>query len=252
MGDILVGKSIDKSFGGLRALNQVDVQIEENKITGLIGPNGAGKTTLFNVLSGFIKPDNGQVLFKGIDISKTKPHQIVHLGMARSWQGLRLFDNLTALENIVMSIPKKNKENPLKLVTGVWKKDKEKVEKAREILKTINMDKHADQRVRELSYAEQKLVVIGRLLATEAEALLLDEPTSGLDEKTVTELITPLMRDIVSQYKKTIFLVEHSIRLVFDMCDCVICLNEGSVIACGNPIELRTDDELKRAFFYGA
>jgi len=249
MGDILVGKSIDKSFGGLRALNQVDVQVEEEKVTGLIGPNGAGKTTLFNVLSGFIKPDKGQVLFKGIDISRTRPHEIVHLGMARSWQGLRLFDNLTALENIVMSMPRRKNGNPLKLILGSWRKDTEKVEKAHEILKAINMDPRAGHLVKELSYAEQKLIVIGRLLATGAEALLLDEPTSGLDEKTVNDLITPLLKNIVSQHKKTIFIVEHSIKLVFNMCDCVICLNEGNVVACGDPIELRTDKELNRAFF---
>jgi branched-chain amino acid transport system permease protein len=252
MGDILVGKNINKYFGGLQALKQVNVQVEERKITGIIGPNGAGKTTLFNVLSGFIKPDEGQVLFKGMDITKTKPHDIVHLGMARSWQGLRLFDNLSALENIAMSIPRHKNENPLKLAFSLWKKNKEKIEKAYEILKAIDMQDRADRPVKESSYAEQKLVAIGRLLATEAEALLLDEPTSGLDEKTVFEVIVPLLKNIVSQQKKTIFLVEHSIKLVFSMCDCVICLNEGNVVACGDPVELRTDDDLKRAFFYGA
>ena len=183
------------------------------------------------MLSGFVKPDKGQVLFKGTDITKTKPHDIVHLGMARSWQGLRLFDNLSALENIAMSIPRHKNENPFKLAFSSWKKNKEKIEKSYEILKAIDMQDRAERPVKESSYAEQKLVAIGRLLATEAEALLLDEPTSGLDEKTVFEVIVPLLKNIVSRQKKTIFLVEHSIKLVFSMCDCVICLNEGNVAA---------------------
>ncbi len=252
MASILEGKRIDKTFGGLQALNQVDVAIEQGKITGLIGPNGAGKTTLFNVLSGFMKPDRGQVIFKNTDITHKPPQTIVHQGIARSWQGLRLFENLTVLENIVMSIPQGVKENSLSTLLTPWGRNKDKVARALEISKLMNIGERAHYAVRELSYAEQKLVAIARLLATGAEVLLLDEPTSGLDEKTVNQVIAPLLKELISKSGKTICLVEHSIKLVFHMCDYVFCLNEGRIVACGNPLELRRDEKLQQAFFYGA
>ena len=251
MAGILEGKGIDKTFGGLQALKQVDVSIAQGKITGLIGPNGAGKTTLFNVLSGFLKPDRGQVTFKNTDITYKAPQAIVHQGIARSWQGLRLFGNLTVLENIMMSIPRGEKENSISTLLTPWSRNKEKSERALEISRLVNIGDRVHYAVQELSYAEQKLVAVARLLATGAEVLLLDEPTSGLDEKTVNQVIAPLLRELISQSGKTICLVEHSIKLVFHMCDYVFCLNEGRIVACGNPLELRQDEKLQRAFFYG-
>ena len=141
MASILEGKGIDKGFGGLQALNQVDVSIAQGKITGLIGPNGAGKTTLFNVLSGFLKPDRGQVMFKNLDITHKAPQAIVHQGIARSWQGLRLFENLTVLENIMMSIPRREKENPISILLTPWTRKKEKLERALEISRLVNIDR---------------------------------------------------------------------------------------------------------------
>ena len=252
MAGILEGKGIDKAFGGLQALNQVDVSIAQGKITGLIGPNGAGKTTLFNVLSGFLKPDRGQVTFKNTDITDKAPQAIVNQGIARSWQGLRLFGNLTVLENIMMSIPRGEKESSISTLLTPWSRNKEKTERALQISRLVNIGDRVHYAVRELSYAEQKLVAVARLLATGAEVLLLDEPTSGLDEKTVNQVIAPLLRELISQSGKTICLVEHSIKLVFHMCDYVFCLNEGRIVACGNPLELRQDEKLQRAFFYGA
>ena len=231
------------------ALNQVDVKIEEGKISGLIGPNGAGKTTLFNVLSGFITPDRGRVLFKNRDICGEDPYKIVHLGLARSWQGLRLFEHLTVLENVAMSLPRGKEEGALKIILGSWVKNRRKVQRATEILELVQIKNRAQVPVKELSYAEQKLVAIARLLATEAEVLLLDEPTSGLDEKTVNLVIAPLLKELVAQRGKTICLVEHSIKLVFNMCDWVFCLNEGQIAASGRPQELRQDEELNRVFF---
>lgn len=249
MSVIMETQGVYKSFGGLMALNQVDVKIEEGKISGLIGPNGAGKTTLFNVLSGFIKPDRGRVLFKNRDICGENPYQIVHLGLARSWQGLRLFENLTVLENVAMSLPRGEEEGALKTILGSWAKNLRKVRRATEILELVQIESRATALVKELSYAEQKLVAIARLLATEAEVLLLDEPTSGLDEKTVNLVIAPLLKELVAQRGKTICLVEHSIKLVFHMCDWVFCLSEGKIAASGHPLDLRQDEELNRAFF---
>ncbi|HWU38093.1 MAG TPA: ABC transporter ATP-binding protein [Candidatus Acidoferrum sp.] len=249
MSVIMETQGVYKAFGGLMALNQVDVKIEGGKISGLIGPNGAGKTTLFNVLSGFITPDRGRVLFKNRDICGEDPYKIVHLGLARSWQGLRLFENLTVLENVAMSLPRGKEEGALKIILGSWVKNRRKVQRATEILELVQMKSRAQVPVKELSYAEQKLVAIARLLATEAEVLLLDEPTSGLDEKTVNLVIAPLLKELVAQRGKTICLVEHSIKLVFNMCDWVFCLNEGQVAASGRPLELRQDEELNRVFF---
>jgi branched-chain amino acid transport system permease protein len=249
MSVIMETQEVYKAFGGLMALNHVDVKIEEGKISGLIGPNGAGKTTLFNVLSGFIRPDRGRVLFKNRDICGEDPYKIVHLGLARSWQGLRLFENLTVLENVAMSLPRGKEESALKIILGSWAKNRRKVQRATEILEMVQIKSRARVPVKELSYAEQKLVAIARLLATEAEVLLLDEPTSGLDEKTVNQVIAPLLKELVARRGKTICLVEHSIKLVFNMCDWVFCLNEGQIAASGRPLELRQDEELNRVFF---
>lgn len=249
MSIILEAEGIHKAFGGLMALYNVDVKIEERKITGLVGPNGAGKTTLFNVLSGFIKPDRGRILFKNRDITGEDPQKIVHRGVARSWQGLRLFENLTVLENVAMSLPRNDKENAAKIILGSWLKNQTKVKRAQEILELIQIKDRASAPVKELSFAEQKLVAIARLLATEAEVLLLDEPTSGLDEKTVNMVIAPLLQELVIQRGRTICLVEHSIKVVFNMCDMVFCLNEGQIVASGHPLDLRQDEELNRAFF---
>ncbi len=249
MSIILEAAGVHKAFGGLMALHNVDVKIEERKITGLIGPNGAGKTTLFNVLSGFMKPDRGQILFKNRDITGEDPQKIVHLGMARSWQGLRLFENLTVLENVAMSLPRNDNENAVKIILGSWLKNQTKIKKALEVLELIQIKDRASALVKELSFAEQKLVAIARLLATEAEVLLLDEPTSGLDEKTVNMVIAPLLKELVAQRGRTIFLVEHSIKVVFNMCERVFCLNEGQIVASGHPLDLRQDEELNRAFF---
>jgi branched-chain amino acid transport system permease protein len=249
MSIILEAEGIHKAFGGLMALYNVDVKIEERKITGLVGPNGAGKTTLFNVLSGFIKPDRGRILFKNRDITGADPQKIVHMGVARSWQGLRLFENLTVLENVAMSLPRDDEENAAKIILGSWKQSQTKVKRAQEILELIQIKDRASSPVKELSFAEQKLVAIARLLATEAEVLLLDEPTSGLDEKTVNTVIAPLLQELVIQRGRTICLVEHSIKVVFNMCDTVFCLNEGQIVASGHPLDLRQDEELNRAFF---
>ena len=249
MSVIMEARGVFKSFGGLMALNDVDVKIEEKRISGLIGPNGAGKTTLFNVLSGFIKPDRGRVLFKEQDICGEDPYRIVHRGLARSWQGLRLFENLTVLENVAMSLPRGEEERAVKILLGSWARNRAKVRRATEILELVQIHNRAAALVKELSYAEQKLVAIARLLATEAEVLLLDEPTSGLDEKTVNQVIAPLLKKLVAEKGKTVCLVEHSIKLVFHMCDWVFCLSEGKIAASGHPLDLRRDEELNRAFF---
>jgi ABC-type branched-subunit amino acid transport system ATPase component len=171
------------------------------------------------------------------------------MGVARSWQGLRLFENLTVMENVAMSLPRNEKENAVKIILGSWVKSQTKVKRALEILELIQIKDRASVLVKELSFAEQKLVAIARLLATEAEVLLLDEPTSALDEKTVNMVIAPLLKELVIQRGKTICLVEHSIKVVFNMCDKVFCLNEGQIVASGHPLDLRQDEELNRAFF---
>lgn len=249
MGIILETRGIVKKFGGLTALFNVDIQIEEKQITGLIGPNGAGKTTIFNVLSGFINPEHGSVIYKKRKLENLNSHKIVGLGVARTWQGLRLFGNLTVLENVFMAFPQKYSHNPIRLFLYSWEKNLSRREQAREILSLVKMQDKADTIVNHLSYAEQKLVAIARLLATEAEVLLFDEPTSGLDEKTVKTLILPLIKGLVERKNKTVCIVEHSIQLVFDICDTVFCLNEGQVLASGAPEVLREDKELNRIFF---
>lgn len=245
---ILEGRGISKSFGGLMALSEVNIQIKENCITGLIGPNGAGKTTLFNILSGFLKPDRGIVLLQSNEITGLAPNRIVRCGMARSWQGLRLFGNLTVIENIVMGCPKQASQNPLIYSMKKWSQNSA-LDSAFKILGMINMDEKAKILVKELSYAEQKLVAIGRLLATESNVLLLDEPTSGLDEKTLRTILVPLIKNLSANQGKTFCIVEHSVQIMFDLCQEVFCLSEGRILASGEPDVLKKDERINEVFF---
>jgi len=241
---------VSKSFGGLKAVNGCTLDIKKGEILGLIGPNGAGKTTLFNVITGFYPPEDGSIKFMGKEITNLPAHQITNLGIARSFQDLRLFAHLTVLDNVLIACPRQSGENLFGnffRFRRLAKEEKENRQKAMAYLEFVGLAQRADELAINLSYAEQKLLSLARLLATEAQLILLDEPASGLDPKVMEDLF-PLVKNLV-KYGKTICIVEHNMEVIRAMVDEIVFLNEGRVIARGSPEEIMRSPELAEIYF---
>ncbi|KPK86727.1 MAG: hypothetical protein AMJ94_17790 [Deltaproteobacteria bacterium SM23_61] len=251
-GALLRLKGVNKNFGGLKAVNDCTLDLAQGKIVGLIGPNGAGKTTLFNVVTGFYPPDSGSVTFSEKDISSLPAHRITHLGIARSFQDLRLFRNMTVLDNVLVARPRQTGENLFWIFIrpgSVSREEKENREKAMAFLEFVGLADQAGELAGNLSFAEQKLLSLARLLATEARLILLDEPASGLDSK-VMENLFPLVKDLV-KFGKTICIVEHNMEVIRSMVDEIVFLNEGKVLARGTPEQIMKAPELAEIYFGG-
>jgi branched-chain amino acid transport system permease protein len=245
-------EGVSKNFGGLKAVNHCTLDLKDGEIVGLIGPNGAGKTTLFNVITGFYPTETGAIHFSGQDISRLSPHRITHLGIARSFQDVRLFHNMTVLDNVLVARPKQTGENLLWIFLRsgqVSREEKENREKAMAYLEFVGLAGQAGELARNLSFAEQKLLSLARLLATEARLILLDEPASGLDSK-VMENLFPLVKDLV-KFGKTICIVEHNMEVIRAMVDEIVFLNEGKVLARGTPEQIMKAPELAEIYFGG-
>lgn len=251
-GEILRTVDLVKQFGGIHAIDHVSLAFQQHHITALIGPNGAGKTTVFNLITGTIKPDHGQVLLRDMDITGKSPNQVANLGMVRLFQDVRLFDRLSALDNIAMAVPGQPGENPAILAVRpihIRKSEAKNLTKARDYLDIVGMRHKAAERVGDLSYAEQKLVAIARLLATGAEILLLDEPTSGIDPSSLDKMIN-LVRGLPA-LGRTICIVEHNLHVVEQLADHVVFMEEGRVTAEGMICELRKEAHLAEVYFGG-
>jgi branched-chain amino acid transport system permease protein len=228
------------------------MDLSEGEIVGLIGPNGAGKTTLFNVITGFYSPDTGSVSFAGKDISGLPAHRITQLGIARSFQDLRLFHNMTVLDNVLVARPRQTGENLMWAFLRfgkVSREEKENRQKALGYLQFVGLADKADELAGNLSFAEQKLLSLARLLATEARLILLDEPASGLDQM-IMESLFPLVKDLV-KFGKTICIVEHNMEVIRAMVDEIVFLNEGRVLARGTPEQIMKAPELAEIYFGG-
>jgi branched-chain amino acid transport system permease protein len=239
-----------KHFGGLYAVNGVNLTLHEDRITALIGPNGAGKTTIFNLITGILTPDRGRVFLRGQDITGKPPNEVANLGMARSFQDLRLFRRLTVLENVAMAVPHQAGENVASLALRPWHSRRGEAEtraKAMRYLELIEMTGKADERVANLGYGEQKLVAIARLLATESEVLLLDEPTSGIDPAALDDMIALVLR--LKEIGRTICIVEHSLHVVERLADHVVFMEEGRVTAEGTIADLTSQERLVEVYF---
>jgi ABC-type branched-subunit amino acid transport system ATPase component len=249
---IFEASDLCKNFGGLKAVNHISFKIETDRISGFIGPNGAGKTTLFNLMTGFLKVDNGQCFFKSTDITNWSPHRIMRKGMARSWQQVRLFDELTVLENILVALPKSAGDNPIGALIP-WRntaaRRRSDTEKAISYLEFVGLANAAHKNINDISHPEQKLVSMARLLATEAEFLLLDEPMSGLDMKVLENTLVPLINKLATHERKTICIIEHSIDIIRKLCNWLFFLSNGQLIAEGTPQELLNNPELARIYF---
>lgn len=249
-GAVLVGKALHKSFGGIRAVEGFDIELKPGVITGLIGPNGAGKTTAFNLLTGFLKPDAGEVTLRGRSVAGLKPHRIVGAGVARSFQDLRLFTKMTVLDNVLVALPGQTGDSAFAVFfrsARVRREEAENRARAMAILGVVELGGKAQEIAENLSYAEEKLLVVARLLATGAEVLLFDEPLSGLDQATLREIF-PVVRRL-AESGKTICIIEHNLDVIKGLCDVVYFLDEGRAIAVGTPDEVMNDPGLATRYF---
>lgn len=249
----LQATGVEVSFGGLRALNDCGFTIQQGRITCLVGPNGAGKTTIFNVITGFLRPNSGSVSFKGQTLDGWKPQAIVAAGIARTFQNLRLFTDLTAADNVLASLPAQAGEEPVAAIFRpfhVATAQRRRRAEALEILERVGLSARRNDFVRNLSYGEQKLLIIARVLATGAELLLLDEPASGLSAGALDGVMALLRR--LQDDGKTLLVVEHNTRVVQKIADDVLFLHQGHLMAQGSPDSIVNDPALAEIYFGGA
>jgi branched-chain amino acid transport system ATP-binding protein len=243
-------KEIGKSFGGLKALCNISLDVKEGDIKALIGPNGAGKTTLLNIVSGIYQPDNGEVIFLGEKIVYLAPTKIARKGISRTFQHVELFGNMTVIENVMVGRHAKTKSgffsSGFKL-PSVMKEEREIQRKSEEILEYINLGHRKDEYASNLPIGEQRILEIGRALATEPRLVLLDEPAAGLNMRE-TRNLGEIIRKIREELKITIVLVEHDMDLVMRISDSVTVLNFGEVIADGTPLEVQKNPEVIVAY----
>jgi branched-chain amino acid transport system ATP-binding protein/branched-chain amino acid transport system permease protein len=247
---ILRVEGMSKRFGGLQAVNDVSFHLQQGKITALLGPNGAGKTTIFNLVTGTVKPDSGKVVLRDQEITRLSSTAVAKRGIARSFQDVRAYQRLTALQNVAIAVPNQPGENPLLLLPGMpWalKAERRTRRIALEALGFVGLADKANETVGNLSFGDQKLVAIARLLATECEVLLLDEPTSGVDPANVDNVIKVILD--LKRLGRTICLVEHSVHFVQQLADWVIFLDQGKVIARGTMAELTGQKHLTEIYF---
>jgi ABC-type branched-subunit amino acid transport system ATPase component len=249
MTTLLGVEGISKRFGGLQAVDSTSFTVEPNTITSLIGPNGAGKTTVFNIISGFLKPDSGTIMFRGQPVAGLEPYEISQRGMARTFQDPRVFAQMSVLENVLVGLRQKG-ESPLWALLGGKEVDtqvKLARERAEHILATTGLIGRARERASALSFGEQRFLSIARTLISEPDIILLDEPTVGLDRASFGKLIELMMR-LVSDVKKTILLIEHNMSVVMSISAKVILMVQGTVVASGSPQEIRSHRSMVEAY----
>ena len=246
----LRASDISISFGGLKALDSVAIEVEPGEIRSIIGPNGAGKTTLLNVICGIDPPDTGTVWLDGESINGLKTSQIADRGIGRTFQTTKLFKGMTVLENVMTGLHGKMGASPLAAAFGfrsVLREEAEAARRAREVLDFVRMLDFADEEATALSFGQQRLVEIARALVSEPEVLLLDEPAVGLSLTRVAE-VDELLRRIRRERGVTILMIEHVIRLVMGVCDRITVLNSGRKIADGTAEEVMADAEVAEAY----
>lgn len=243
-------KNLCKSFGGLKACTDVCFTLQKNSLIGLIGPNGAGKTTVFNLITGMYVPTNGQVIYKGRDISGLPAHIINRMGIARTFQNIRLFPNLTVLDNVRIAYHTHAGYSLFDSLLGNHRfqvKDKELTERAVEFLAVFNLHDRLEEIAKNLPYGEQRRLEIARALAAEPELLLLDEPAAGMNPQE-TMVLMDLIHFIRERFNLTILLIEHQMRVVMGICETIHVMDFGELIAHGTPQEIQANEKVIEAY----
>jgi ABC-type branched-subunit amino acid transport system ATPase component len=241
---LLLMKNISMDFGGLRALDDVDMEVTKGTITGLIGPNGSGKTTLFNIISGFYKPTHGRIHFDGEELTGKGPHQIARMRIARTFQGTLLYDKRTLLENIQVALYCHRRKLAAHLVfSDLDRRDRARAE---EILDYVGLLALRNEVVENIPFGTRHLLEIGRLLAMDPKLLLLDEPSTGLNQSEVTHELN-IIRDM-RERGITVFIVEHNMKVIMEICDEINVLDNGARIATGAPSEIRSNPKVIESY----
>ena len=247
---LLEMKDVVKQFGGLTAVSNMSFHVDEGEIYGVIGPNGAGKTTIFNLITGVYQVTEGDVIFNGQSIEGKKPYQIINLGIARTFQNIRLFTAMTVLENILVGVHDRMKSGLLASIihtASQQKEEKEAREEAMKLLAFVGLDKDADRLATELPYGKQRKLEIARAMATKPKLILLDEPAAGMNDSE-TAALTELIRNIREKFGITIVLIEHDMQLVMSLCDRVMVVNFGKKLAEGVPDEVQNNPQVIEAY----
>ena len=243
-------KNLSISFGGLKAVDDFSITIEKGQLYGLIVPNGAGKTTIFNLLTGVYKPDGGRILLDGKDITGHKAIQINQAGIARTFQNIRLFKELSVLDNVKVGLHNHHKYSTLSGILRLpsyYKVEKEMDERAMELLKVFDLDKEFDYKASNLPYGKQRKLEIARALATEPKLLLLDEPAAGMNPNETAELMKTI-RFVRDHFDMTVLLIEHDMKLVSGICERLTVLNFGHMLAEGPTSEVLSNPEVIKAY----
>lgn len=247
---MLTVRDLSMQFGGLKAVDGVNLDVNERQIVSIIGPNGAGKTTVFNCLSGFYTPTGGTVNFKGKDIHPLPDFQISRLGMVRTFQHVRLFSNMTVIENLLVAQHRHVNTN---LLAGLFKsrdykqKEEQAMTRARYWLDKVNLTEMANREAGNLAYGQQRRLEIARCMVTEPELLLLDEPAAGLNPKETKDLDN-LIVSLKEDYSVSVLLIEHDMNLVMGISDQIYVINQGQPLASGTPDEIRNNPDVIKAY----
>lgn len=247
---LLEVKNLGISFGGLRAVNAFDIVIEKGQLYGLIGPNGAGKTTIFNLLTGVYKPDEGSITLDGVNLTGKKTIDICKAGIARTFQNIRLFGDMTVLDNVKVGL---HNHHPYSTLEGIlrlpryYKVEKEMNDEAMELLKVFGLEGFADYKAENLPYGQQRKLEIARAMATKPKLLLLDEPAAGMNPNETKELMDTI-QFVREHFDMTILLIEHDMKLVSGICEKLTVLNFGEVLAQGNTQEVLSNPEVITAY----
>jgi len=243
-------QNLGMRFGGLLALEDFCLEVPEGALYGLIGPNGAGKTTVFNLISGFLRPSRGRISLNGAEITRLPPHRITYLGVARTFQNIRLFQELSVLDNVLVGFHCRSHASWGEAILRLPRyrgEEREHRARARELLREVGLAEAAAQPAGKLPYGHQRRLEIARALATGPRCLLLDEPAAGLNSQETLSLME-FLREIKERYRLTMLVIEHNLQLVMNLCQRLLVLDHGLTIAAGAPAEVRRHPEVIRAY----